>query len=134
MTYAATTKVPVDRTRAEIEAALKHAKATRTLTMDEPDHALVMCALGGRLLRFKVPIAAKASDQERRSRWRALGLVIKAKLESVASQIETAEEAWLAHVVMPDGRTVSEWVEPEIVKAIDSGKMPSSPLMIEGPR
>jgi hypothetical protein len=39
-------------------------------------------------------------------------LAVKAKLISVADGIETFEEAFMAHVVMPDGRTVAETITP----------------------
>lgn len=133
--YAAKTTVPVAKSRGDLETLLRRAKATRILTMDEIDHALVMCTMGGpRLLRFKIPIKLDASDQVRRSKWRALYLVIRAKLESIAAGIETEEEAWLAHVVMPNGSTLNDWVRPAIEQAIASGKMPDTPLMLEGPK
>jgi hypothetical protein len=57
-------------------------------------------------------------------RWRALLLVIKAKLESVESNIETFEHAFLAQIVMPNDQTVSEILNPIIAFAYKSGKMP----------
>ncbi len=47
-------------------------------------------------------------------RGRALLLVIKAKLESVESGIETLEQAFLAHVVMANGQTVYERISEGI--------------------
>lgn len=63
-------------------------------------------------------------DQEKRRKWRALSLAIKAKLESVRSGIATFEEEFLPHIVMPDGRRVIEWVAPQIEAAYQTGKMP----------
>lgn len=134
MAYAETTKVPVAQTRTEIEKLLKAAKAERVITMDEPHEATVMCMLAGRLIKFVVPIAAKASDQTRRARWRALLLTIKAKREAVESGIETVEQAFLSHVVLPDGRTMSQWAEPALRIAYEQGQMPSDPLRLPAPR
>jgi hypothetical protein len=48
-------------------------------------------------------------------------LAVKAKLISVADGIETFEEAFMAHVVMPDGRTVAETITPNIALANKQG-------------
>ena len=66
---------------------------------------------------------------EERRRWRALLLVIKAKLEAVQSGIVTFEEEFLAHVVMPDGRTVQQHVEEPIRRAYIEGHV--RPLLAE---
>lgn len=52
----------------------------------------------------------KLYESENRRRWRCLLLAIKSKLESVASGIETIEQAFLAQIVTSDGRTVHERV------------------------
>ncbi len=64
-----------------------------------------------------------AWEQACRSRWRALFLCIKAKLESIESGIETFEDAFLAHIQMPDGHTVAEHVRPRIAAAYETGTM-----------
>ena len=64
---------------------------------------------------------AEAWEQACRSRWRALFLCIKAKLEAVESRIETFEEAFLAHVMMPDGMTVAEHAAPMIALSYETG-------------
>lgn len=134
MSYAKATKVVVQKSRVDIEGMLRKAKAERIVLMDEPSEAIVMFMLAGRLIKIIVPIAPKASDQERRSRWRALHLIIKAKLEAVDQKITTVEQEFLPHTVMPDGKTVAEWVGPALQSAYDTGKMPTNPLLLEGPR
>ncbi|WP_437870919.1 hypothetical protein ACSD7O_14340 [Methylorubrum extorquens] len=133
MAYAETTKVPVAQTRAEIEKLLKAAKAERVITIDDPLEATVMCMLAGRLIKILVPIAGNANDQVRRARWRALLLTIKAKREAVESGIETIEQAFLSHVVLPDGRTMGEWAEPALQLAYERGQMPNDPLRLPAP-
>ena len=134
MPYAAKTAVPVQKSRTDIEAMLRRLKATRVVHMDEPLEALVMFELTGRLIKILVPIERGASDQVRRSKWRALYLIIKAKLEAVEQKVTTVEQEFLAHVVLPDGQTVSQWFEPQLRVAFERGAMPTSPLMLEGPK
>lgn len=69
--------------------------------------------------------AAKALfDQEVRRRWRALTLVIKAKLEAVESGIVLFDDEFLAHFVMPNGQTFGKWIAPKLTAAYVAGEMP----------
>lgn len=65
-----------------------------------------------------------AYQAECRRLWRSLVMVIKAKLESVESGIETFEEAFLANVVLPGGMTVGEYMTPQIAESYRTGQMP----------
>lgn len=69
--------------------------------------------------------AEEAYDQAVRQRWRALLLVIKAKLEAVDTGIVSFEEEFLAHMVLPSGETVSEWFTPQLNEAYATGQMPA---------
>lgn len=133
--YAEDTKIPVERTRGEIEAMLAKAGAGAFAFFTEPGKAMIVFQLKGLRIRFDLPLQPPAdhesgADKNRRekhtrSRWRALGLCIKAKLESVSSGIETLEETFLAHVVLDDGHTtVGSFSIPQIQAAAKSGKMP----------
>ena len=51
-------------------------------------------------------------------------MVIKAKLESVESGIETFEQAFLANVVLPGGTTVGDYMTPQIAESYRTGQMP----------
>jgi hypothetical protein len=75
--------------------------------------------------------AAEAFDQAVRQRWRALALVIKAKLEAVAAGITTIEDEFLAHIMLPDGSTVGEYTAPGLQLAYEHGEMP--PMLAAGP-
>lgn len=126
MTYAAKTKVPADQTKTEIERTLKRYGARAFAYFTEPDRAIIVFEAHERRMRFDLPLPAGETDKEAqvvRAKWRALLLCIKAKLESVESKIETFEEAFLAHVVMPDGRTVGEHAMPRIASAYESGEV-----------
>lgn len=50
-------------------------------------------------------------------------LVIRAKLEAVESGISVFEDEFLANVVMPDGRTVSQHSRPMIATAYETGRV-----------
>jgi hypothetical protein len=69
--------------------------------------------------------AEDAYEQAVRQRWRALALVIKAKLEAVEAGISTVEDEFLAHVALPAGGTVGEWMRPRLDEVYASGRMPA---------
>lgn len=136
--YAADTKVPVARTRDEIERTLTRFGASTFAYGWQADRAVIQFAVDDRQVRFEVPLPERderrfthtATGQRRapaaiekeweqgvRQRWRALLLTIKAKLEAIESGIETFEQAFLAWVVLPDGRTVGDHTGPAIEAA-----------------
>jgi hypothetical protein len=122
--YAQKTKVTVDRTKTEIEQTLIRYGASRFAYFVEPGSAAVVFEAHDRRLRFDLPVPKGETERDRqlqRQRWRALLLCIKAKLESVASKIETFEEAFLAHVVMPDGGTVYQHTQARIEASYQGG-------------
>lgn len=129
--FARETRVPVQQTQAEIQRMLDRAKAKQYGTMVDYDlgTARVQFRLHDRIVRFTVllPDAAKVRGDRfakaERQRWRALMLVIKAKLESVESQIETFEEAFLANIVMPNDQTVAQIVLKQVAESYKTGKM-----------
>jgi hypothetical protein len=125
MRYAEKTVVSVEKSRIEIERILSryHADQFATAIDNDAHRAMIRFRCQGRVIRFEMELPQQ-SEQRLRTRWRALCLTIKAKLESVESKIETFEEAFLAHVVMPDGRTVGDVAIPEINRAIENGQMP----------
>ena len=125
MTFAAKTQVPVSRTRQGIEAALRKAGATRIITMDEPAETVVAFQLEGRMVRMTGPVAPDVSDQVRRTLWRNIDQVVRGKLAGVDMGIETAEEAFLAHIVMPNGQTVYEAARGTLAVAYETGNMPA---------
>lgn len=148
--YAKTTEVPVERSRAEIEETLRRYGASEFHSGWMPDRAMIAFRIGGLLIRFVLPIPAssedrfvwrvngrtkrkerqtennayRAWDQEIRQRWRALLLVVKAKLEAVECGISTIEQEFLAFIVLPDDTLLCEWFAKEAMVAIKSGQMP----------
>lgn len=78
--------------------------------------------------------ALKEWEQATRQRWRALALVIKAKLEAVESGISEFEDEFLANIMLPSGATVGEWMKPQVAEAYRVGSMPTLLPMLEGPK
>lgn len=134
MAYAAYTKVSVEQTKTEIERVLARYGASRFAYFSEAERAIIVFEANDRRLRFDLPLPKGDAEKERkaqRQKWRALLLCIKAKLESVTSKIETFDEAFLAHVVMPDGMTVGQHTTPRIASVYKGGEM--QPLL-PGPK
>lgn len=138
MTYAQRTKVPIENTRNEIERTLARYGADRFAYFTEPTKAMIVFEIQNRRVRFDLPLKEgtnECSHQNRRSRWRALFLCIKAKLELVESEIESFEEAFLAHVVLPDGSTVYEHTAPRLDAIAKGGEMqPLLPAPARSPK
>jgi len=146
--YAERTEVAVAKSRAQIEALLERHKAKQYGTAVDYDQlrARVQFRLHDRIVRFLITLPDRrklnASRAERleRQRWRALLLVIKAKLESVESGIEVFEQAFLAQIVMPNDQTVADLITPQIAESYETGRMPRAALgpapddVIEGER
>lgn len=133
--FAEQTRVPVSKTRAEIEMLLERHKARQygTAVDYELRTARVQFRLSDRIVRFTIalPDRKKLGDGTRleraeRQRWRALLLVIKAKLESVENAIESFEQAFLGQIVMPNDQTVADIVLPQIAESYKSGRMPKA--------
>lgn len=68
--------------------------------------------------------AQAAYEQDVRQRWRALCLCIKAKLEAVEAGITTFEDEFMAHIVLPNGQTMSQHATPMIAQAYETGNVP----------
>jgi len=147
-TYASKTKVSSDKSKSEIERTLTRYGATEFLYGTKPEWAVIAFKMLGRQIRFMLPLpnrtstefteydrgystyeraeeaANKLYEQAIRQKWRALALVIKAKLEACESGIAEFEDEFLAYVVLPNGKTMGEFARPQIAHAYDTGTMP----------
>jgi hypothetical protein len=146
--YAENTSVPADRSRSEIDRVLQRYGATgfgyswerREVAInpvpthgprtEQRDCAAVVFSFKDRRVRLDVPMptAREAGTAERaergsRQRWRALLLVIKAKLEAVESGISTLEQEFLANIVTESGRTIGEIVVPRLSEAVEADRL-----------
>ena len=122
--YAVRTKVPANRTRLQIEALMGKHGADQFLTGGDAEFVVMRFRLSGRHLAFKLPLADARNEQQIRTRWRALLLVIKARMEAVQIGIMTIEDAFLAETVLPDRQTVADYMRPQIARAYKTGDMP----------
>lgn len=157
MAFAEGTSVPVEKSQMEIAGTIRKYGAQGFQYGEFGNKAKVEFSAHGRLIRFVLALPtpndeqfarkkvnakswAAATPQQRqaaaeaevRRRWRALALVIKAKLEVVESGIAEFEHEFLPNTVMPDGRTVAEHVMPEVARAYELGRVESPLLAIEG--
>jgi hypothetical protein len=146
--YAQNTSVPADRSRAEIDKILTRYGASgfgyswerREVPInpvpvygpktEQRDFAAIVFQFKERRVRLDVPMptareagTAERAERATRQRWRALLLVIKAKLEAVESGISTLEQEFLAHVVTESGRTIGEIIIPQISEAVRAGRL-----------
>lgn len=145
MGYADKTTVSTEKSRAEIERTLRRYQADQFMYGWDADRAVIGFRMAGRQIRFLLPMpnktdrefthtptgkkrtedaAYKEWEQACRQKWRALSLVIKAKLEAVESGIAIFEDEFMANIVLPNGRTVSEFMLPQIAAAYETGDMP----------
>jgi len=145
--YAADTSVSVSSSKQEIERILERYGANSFMSGWESARAVIAFTMRERQIRFILPMPArdemrfthhskgprtpeaamKEWEQACRQRWRALALVIKAKLEAVESDIAVFEDEFMANIVLPGGRTVSEEVRPRIAQAYETREL--TPLL-----
>ncbi len=130
--YAAGTRVPVTQSRLELERTLERYGADQFVYGSDGDEWVVRFRASGRYVQMRIEKPEDERDQ--RQRWRALVLVVKAKLESIESGLETFEEAFLANVILPDGSTFGDWARPALEKAYSSGEMPKNLLALPSGR
>jgi hypothetical protein len=128
--YAERTKVPVSQSRDELVRTLTRYGADQFMFGEDADHGIARFRVEGRYVQFAVEIPD--DPQRQRQRWRALVLVVKAKLEAVESGISTFEREFLADLMLPDGSTVGDFVKPQIEEAYKTGLMPKG-LLALGP-
>ena len=147
MKYAEKTSVSSEQSRVEIERTLRRYGASGFMYGWGEKNAMILFEMANRRVKFILPLPDRSSseftrtpargtsrspqqaeaawEQSCRQRWRALALVIKAKLEAVDSGITVFEDEFLAHIVLPSGGTVSEFMRPQIAVAYETGKMPN---------
>ena len=143
--YAKDTSVSIERSKSEIERVLMKYGADEFMSATRPGEAVVQFQVQGRRIRFRLLMPAledfrltpveenersdaqthKFWEQGCRQCWRALLLTIKAKLESIESGIEEFDEAFMAQIVLPNGKTVGEALVSQIALSYENETMPS---------
>jgi hypothetical protein len=150
--YAADTTVDVSKSRAEIEALVQKYGATEFSSGWKPGAAMVQFRLKELLIRFELPIPERSDrryakvkrrgswwsatenqidrawEQDKRQRWRALALVVKAKLEAVECSISSLESEFLAFIVLPNDQQFGVWFTDNFLPSIQAGQMPQLAL------
>ena len=141
--FAANTSVSVEKSKAEIEATVRRYKADGFVSGWEGNRAMIQFRCEGRYVKFimtlpdsnekrfkqhsrgwRTEAAALAEwEQACRQKWRALALMIKAKLEAVESGIVTFEQEFFPHIMMPDKRTVYEHARSGLALAYERGEI-----------
>jgi hypothetical protein len=150
--YARDTTVGVDRSIAEIDRIVsrygcggfqygreedlglegvmfRRGNVTIKLAIPMPDKGQFRSTPAGRRRRSDADVE-KAWEQARRQSWRALALVIKAKLEAVEAGITTFEKEFLPDMLLPSGNTVAAELASDVQQMIHSGK--TKRLMLPG--
>lgn len=145
--YAENTSVSSEKSRAEIESTLRRYGASQFMYGWDASSAVIVFQAEGRRVKFVLPMpdpdspeftltpgkklarsaeqALAAWEQACRQRWRALALVIKAKLEAVEAGITVFDDEFLAHMMLPNGSTVGDWARPQLAEVYESGSMPA---------
>lgn len=141
--YAQNTTVNVDRSRMEVHKILRKHGASRVADAWEPGRAAIQFEINGRVARLSVPLPTKedvakrkyarrtaaglkaAVEKEERQRWRALVLLLKAKLESVELGLTSFDDEFLAALVLKDGRTVAESMREAIEAKLQAPALPA---------
>jgi hypothetical protein len=143
-TYAQTTSVPVEKSKMEIERLLTRYGASSFASGWNENEAVIQFEAHKKRIKFIVPlpplddyaktpegrvrrrpeIVRQAWEQGCRARWRALVLIVKAKLEAVQSGIATFEDEFGWYTILPNGKTVGELARPAIEESYRTGKMP----------
>lgn len=144
--YAKNTDVSVSKSKQDIDKILSKYRADRRGIIEEPGRALIVFERDGRRVQMEMFLPHPESkefkrvrssyghqagdfdpvkhEQACRQKWRALGLVLKAKLEAVESGITSFETEFLAHIFLPGGGTVGKWIGPQLETSYKTGKMP----------
>lgn len=144
--FAEGTKVAIETTRVELEKLLRAYGADAVVIGWDGPTSTVAFRLRGRHVKYTIErptsaesvvssypsgkprprnLHAEAIAAEHRRRWRALLLIVKAKLELVAGGDSEFEDEFLTRVMLPDGSTVGEWIAPQLDQAYQSGRMPA---------
>lgn len=146
MKYAKSTSVSVDASRNEIEKTLKRYGAKSFAYATQGTKALIMFEFNGKRIRFILNLpdmnerrfthtpsrgTRRSADSQMqeweqacRQKWRALLLVIKAKLEAVDSGISIFEEEFMANILLPNNQTVGEFMLPQVDQCYVTNQLP----------
>lgn len=141
--YASKTNVSAVRSRDEIERILSRYGASGFMYGWQDKRAVLAFSFRGKQIKFMLELPDKEKfkltpkgrtrrneeaiirewEQATRQKWRALALIIKAKLEGIESGISTFEDEFMAWIVTADGKQVRDYVLPKLEEMVKTGKM-----------
>ena len=156
--YAKTTKTSIDKSKNELERIIKRFGAEGYVYGWRAGVVQIAFEIGNRIYNVKLPMAEpgdrefthtptgriRASksaiehyEQEIRSRFRELVLLMKAKFIGIERGITTFDDEFLPKLKLPDGSTVGEWAERELPRIFDTHGtpeflMPGEQKLLEG--
>ena len=145
--YAKNTTVSEQKSILEIESTLRRYDARSFAYGWEEKEGKETCVVAfktdDRTMRFKLHMPSRSEfvttptgmeraestieneyQKARRQRWRALLLIVKAKLEAIDSGITTFDEEFLPYMVLPGGKTIAEVTMPQLEDAYATGGVP----------
>lgn len=150
--YAEGTNVSSMQSRIEIERTIMRFGAKNFATFQTDQRAAIMFEIRGRRVKFELQLPDREAngiktfrqgsmwmrrtesaweehyEKAVREKWRALALLIKAKLAAVDAGITTVEDELLAQTIVPtaDGAaTVSEVMQSQITEAYERNMVPA---------
>lgn len=150
--FAVDTSVPVERSKAQIRGYLAQVGADGFADIEEKGRVVVAFTIDGKkyILGFyplpksheqfrftpkgrerKPAQSLQLWEQDVRSRWRALLMIVKANCESVALGMYTPEHAFGNNLVLGDNRTT---VGEAVARAAIDGKLPMALPLLSSPK
>jgi len=153
--FASNTKVSVDKSISEIRRTVQKYGGINFVAAEGDGRAVIMFEACDRRVQFELPLPRRSDfafrekyrkqveadpswqnsawEQACRTKWRALALCIKAKLEAVESEISDFQSEFLAYIAVPGQNgptTVGKWLKPQLEATYQTGTLP--PLLESG--
>lgn len=132
MTYAKGTEVSVAKSQEEITKVFMRYRVETYGFLARPGRAAVQFEIAGVPVDLVIPLpprpveekiynpdtgryilALPRWEQEVKEAWRALVLLLKANLEAIDRGLLSAEQAFMAYVLLPNGQTLGDFVLPQ---------------------
>jgi hypothetical protein len=138
--YAEGTSVTIQSSQAELQLLLVRRGADQVVNgWDQTEGAAVTFRIRGRYVKLTIPKPdirilveryprteeSELEAREERRMWRALILLVKAKLEAIDAGISSFDREFLADLLLPNGETLMSAAAPAIEAAYKNGTMPA---------
>lgn len=146
MSYAESTSVPIEKSQAEINRLVSRYGASGFGSYVEDRRAMVVFQVRARRVMFVLDLpdprdrrfqftpagrfrlspeqSRLAWEQSCRSKWRALVLIVKAKLEAIEAGVSTFEDEFLPFFALPDGTRLRDKILPRLDECLSAAPLP----------